>query len=339
MPLLSAIEDKPGIQQAVNDFRAKFKANSKRINISTHKSLYWHPKMGIWGYFEDWKINKNNRRVPRFWSVFGYDPAQWRRNLIVEINPSGHGVDRRYQGVVAYGVKQQRVLLHRGLLRIGKSHFNLRSIEAMSSWPVEKVHFSDGRTDECLFVADLNVSAQSLQLQISDFVKACYLARVNHAHGPDNASQLQKVLKYEATLSAEKSGSYELPPRDATVVERRHGDVWNALTRFLDQQCIRHSNRRVGRWGPDLFASEPKPLLFEIKTNFLASDIQQAVGQLLIYESLLKRKHVKILIIPQVGAEHIMEALLKLDVNVVTYEFRGRKVYLDAKALGRIVMS
>jgi hypothetical protein len=86
---------------------------------------------------------------------------------------------------------------------------------------------------------------------------------------------------------------------------------------------IGHNNSRVGRWGPDLVTNEAPNILFEIKCDIQASDIQRGLGQLLLYERMLKKPCRKVLLVPEKPHSDIMPYLAALEIEVSVYKGNG----------------
>jgi hypothetical protein len=145
-------------------------------------------------------------------------------------------------------------------------------------------------------VARLEAPPLELQNAISRFVADCRTARLTSALGSKPAVQEANVLVAEASFP-ELTTSYNVGPQAGRRVDRKHGQVWHALVATLNRLNIPHSNNRVGRWGPDLRTIADPPVLFEIKVTNQASDLQR-IGQLFLYEKLLKVSHRKVLVLP-----------------------------------------
>lgn len=85
-----------------------------------------------------------------------------------------------------------------------------------------------------------------------------------------------------------------------------------------------------------LFAQTPNdPLLFEIKADATASDIQRALGRLQLYEHLTGQACRKVMVLPEVPGDLIMRALSALGIELLLFERRGTSVRLDQPALRR----
>lgn len=96
---------------------------------------------------------------------------------------------------------------------------------------------------------------------------------------------------------------------------------------------VPHSNERVARYGPDLFTYENPKVLFEIKTNATSHDVFEGVGQLLIYERLLRLSFRKVLVVPDGVGLGLVGPLG--DLKLVTLHFRrkGSSIVFDDKTL------
>lgn len=133
-------------------------------------------------------------------------------------------------------------------------------------------------------------------------------------------------------------GHIHCRPLPARTAERRHADIWHALVKELDALDVKHANSRFGRYGPDLLAqSSGAPLLFEIKADATASDIQRALGQLQLYEHLGGQPCRKIMVLPEAPGRPIAKALAALDIEMLLFTRRGTAVRFDRPAVRKLV--
>ncbi|MDB5691647.1 MAG: hypothetical protein JWO81_710, partial [Alphaproteobacteria bacterium] len=114
------------------------------------------------------------------------------------------------------------------------------------------------------------------------------------------------------------------------------GKVWRALADGLDKLKIKHTNGRVGAYGPDLRCASPKRLLFEIKTDCSPASVYEAVGQLFLYEKILQEQFQKIAVLPETGlCPELGAAVKSLGIDVLRYGRKGSAIKIDAKNLKR----
>ena len=118
---------------------------------------------------------------------------------------------------------------------------------------------------------------------------------------------------------------------------RLHGDVWEELVVVLRKRGLSLSNQRIGRFGPDLRAWGDKRILFEIKAGSDAYSIQQAVGQLHLYEKLLRKPYKKVLVRPSALPFELIRPFRELGVAVLVFSRVGRKIHFAPKALDSIL--
>lgn len=226
-----------------------------------------------------------------------------------------------------------RYLLHKGQLRIPNRHISAEDFARVTSYESHSVHYSDNRIVECYAVANIDAESVELQRQVALFVGECERIRRHYGTGrrdPKGDSRAEEAEK----SSPELTGTYYVGPQDPKTVDRRHGNVWRALTAALDKLGSKHTNQRVAGWGPDLRTFDSSsPLLFEIKSRLTASELQCAVGQLFIYEKLLGKRHKKVLVLPKSLSPILAEAIRQLKLEVLTYQERGETVKIDTRKL------
>lgn len=317
-----AIETVKDTRQAMKVWRDKFALGAEEIN-GLGETTFWHERLATWGHFQQWK---REDKSDRYWNVFGVVPTQLRKSIIVEINPPARGKDGVMQGVLARARDGARWLLHKGRMSIPGSGISEEQFDEASAGVRKPVEFSDGTTVECHLVANLEANAEYLQNQVATFVATCRRVRLQYALGEKFARQEAAVEAAEQGSSPELTGSYNVSAQKAKIAFRHHGEVWHALVKSLNEIGAKHTNSRVGRWGPDLRTVGGTPVLFEIKVSNTASELQRAVGQLLLYEKLLKSAHRKVLVLPEPLDPGLAWAVQGLGLTVLPFTRKGKVV-------------
>ena len=327
---MKAIETPGRIRTAVNVWQRKFARGSEEIVRDT----FWHSELGVWGRF---RPRKRDDGSIRYWNTFGFVPSNFRKNIIVEVNPPPNFRYGNMQGVIARAEDGSRWLLHKGQMSIPERIISASDFAGKTNLSTCAVAYSDKEIVNCYPVANIDAQANDVQQQVATFVGECHRIRLFYRFGrevAERAAELQRAILDAEAGSPELTGTYRVGPSGPRTVERRHGKVWHALARALDGLGRMHTNQRVGRWGPDLVTCDDQtPMLFEIKVGISASDLQRAIGQLFLYEKLLGRNHRKILVIPSVVAGSLASAIDALDVRTLTFERRGNAMHLDLEEL------
>jgi hypothetical protein len=324
--VFTAIEAQSQVRKAIKDWREKF-ANGAENLEGLGGTILWHPRLRMWGHFSS--------SPDGYWNPFGFSTARFRQNMIVEINPPPNGRSKQRQGVLARSDDGSRWVLHKGRMSIPKTHISEAQFDKATSSERRRVTFSDGGVIECHPVANIDADAIELQNQITRFVTECNRIRLHYALD-------SKVAEQEATVEAAENGppeltdSYEVPAQNSRVAFRQHGEVWNALTTALVEIGVKHTNGRVGRWGPDLRTVGERAVLFEIKVTNDASDVQRAVGQLLLYEQLLGATYRKVLVLPEALREPLGRAARELGIEVLLFTRKSKKVIFEKGHLSRL---
>lgn len=307
---LVAVENLNEIKAAVTVWENKFKAGAEPKK-GFSGTVWWHPTIGTWGHF-------TTSDQPHYWIPFGRSANRFRETMIVEINPPIEG-KRHVQGVVATDSEGRRWILHYGRLHPKGARVKEEMFDAVYDGQRTTVRFSDGDTREYHPVACLDGKASDLQYDISEFVGACQIIRTYYTQGVA-AAALEKQVEEAERGRPESDEPYTRGAQDAQVIERKHGKVWKALSAYLKRLSIQHNNDRVGRWGPDLVTLEAPHILFEIKCDIQASDIQRGLGQLLLYERMLEKPYRKVLLVPEKPNPDIVPHLTALEVEVSVYK-------------------
>lgn len=142
------------------------------------------------------------------------------------------------------------------------------------------------------------------------------------------------VVAEDAIFFAEPTDSYVVGPKDAVEREHHHGRVFAALRKALRAIGVHKiTNTRVGKFGPDLYVVGDQPVLFEVKATASAASVQQGLGQLLLYEKLLKRDQLKVLVLPD-GKDGELELALKhWEVRILRFRRSGQTTSFRKKEL------
>lgn len=332
--MLEAIEAPSAIHACVNLFEGKFAIGGRKISGLKHGAI-WQERLGVWGYFSE-----SGRRTPpeSYWNVFGQQPARLRQNMLVEINPPGAGKNLNWQGVLARDQQGHRWLLHQGRLHPRGIRITEEMFDTVAKSKRVCVRYADGTVAACHRVADIDRPADEVQDRVAAFVELCARVRVHFQLGAEARDMFERVSEAEGSSNPEKQGAYDLPPVASKTAERRHADIWHALTKSLDALDIQHSNSRFGRYGPDLFAQAGRNrLLFEIKSDATASDIQRALGQLQLYEQLGGKTCKKVMVLPDEPPIKVKEALTALGIGLLYFAKRGASINFDQRTLQNIV--
>ncbi len=333
---MRAIEERAEVAATAKVWRRCFKEGAEVIGTMGSEPVLWHERLGIWGLFGH---THGKEPTGRSWNAFGQRPQAFRNNIIVEINQPPSGMDTNLQAVFARDGKGRTWLLHQGRMSVSGSRVTEADFIAATGLKPSKVMFSDGSSSHYHKVADLNASPAEVQESLAAFVARCALARVVKIAGKRNLDSNAAIEKWEHGLSPEQTGDYDVAPRDGTVGRRIHGQVWRALATQLKSRGVAHSNDRVGQHGPDMFTfGQGSKVLFEIKTGCGAQDIFGAVGQLYVYELLLKSAYRKVLVLPQGMGQALQGPVAELGIATVEFHRKGRSIHFDSAALDRCLI-
>lgn len=330
---MRAIEKRAEVAATAKAWRRAFEEGSEVIGTMGAQPVLWHERLGIWGLFGQ---THGKEPTGRSWNAFGQRPQAFRSNIIVEINQPPRGIDTNLQAVFALDGQGRRWLLHQGRMSVTGSRVTEADFIAATGLKPSKVRFSDGSSSEYHKVADLQASPAAVQESIAAFVARCARTRLVKTAGKQMVDGGAAVEKWEHGLSPEQTGDYDVAPREGTVGRRIHGVVWRALAAELKRRGVSHSNDRVGQHGPDMFTyGHGRKVLFEIKTGHGAQDIFAAVGQLQVYERLLKSAYRKVLVLPLGMGRALQGPVADLDIATVEFHRDGRSIRFDAAALDR----
>ncbi len=294
-------------------------------------NVLWHGRLGLWGSFGK---THGKGGTNRDWNAFGQRPGTFRYNIIVEINQPPAGIDRNLQAVFARDDQQRVWLLHQGRMSVSGSRVTEADFMSDTSLEPVFVEFSDGSTAAYHPVAELNGPAAAVQESISAFVAQCARARTFKLAAGAPVPNFDQTQDWERGFSPENIGSYKIRARDAAVAQRLHGEIQRALAAELSNRNTRHSNDRVGQYGPDLYTYGRGPkVLFEIKSGRTANEVFAAVGQLHIYDRLLGGGYRKVLVVPKGIGTALEGPVAALNIDTIEFTREGRKTLFDLDKL------
>lgn len=333
---MQAVEKRAEVAAAAKEWRGAFGKGADVIGTMESQQVLWHERLQLWGVF-----GRTHGKHPagRDWNAFGQRAQAFRSNIIVEINQPPQGIDTNLQAVFALDGQGRTWLLHQGRMSVAGSRVTEADFIAATGLKPSIVRFSDGSSRAYHKVADLQASPAAVQESVAAFVSRCARARLAKITGNQMDGTGAAIDKWEHGLSPEQTGDFDVGPRDATVGRRVHGEVWRALAAELKRRGVSHSNDRVGQHGPDMFTyGHKRNVLFEIKTGHGAQDIFTAVGQLQIYECLLKSQFRKVLVLPRGMGQALKGPVAGLDIATVEFDRQGRTISFDAGALDRCLV-
>ena len=316
-----ALESQSEIRDAIKLWQRKFSIGAEQIT----KASWWNTRIATSGTFK-----VADAAHQRNWIAFGRTRNQ--NSKIVEINPPVRGIPRGVQGLIAKTDSGSWWILHNGRLHPKQKRITEEFFDKVYPGERVEVHFSDAVTRRYHPVANIDQPAGKLQDALATFVGQCNRVRVYHTDGVEEAKLEKRVEDAEGSYP-ESTTPYILSRQVQKVIDRKHGKLWNELVAFLDENNIPHTNSRVGRWGPDLRTKISPRTLFEVKTSTQASDIQRGLGQLILYEKLLKRPHKKVLLLPKRPSPQISKYLGELNIRIVIFKSSNRGITFPADTI------
>lgn len=227
--------------------------------VRTH--LHWDAATRMAATF--WSTQRRGK--PVYWIAFAHTVVNFRKKLLVEVNPPHHGVNANFQGIFARSAKGKRYVLHRGELHPGRERILPENFLPRCTVPLARVTFSNGSFVQCAVVAPLDEGADRAVDATAQFVSDCARARSATVVADDTLEQRLFDLEH---VSPELRGNFVIPAQDQRTGVRRHGDVWDALHKQLEKEGLAPANARLGLYGPDMYTRKGTPrVLFEIKSQ------------------------------------------------------------------------
>lgn len=323
------------ILSAVRLWESKFADGAERLR-GHGGEIYYLPEFGVWGGFR--------RPTPphpnRYWNPFGKSSTGKLAGMSVEINPPTHGFNPNIQGVIAQAPDGARWALHQGFLHTPTKNITEEMFDKTTKMTRVDVVSPHGGVVSYYPVVNIDAPTPTVKLQLASFVQECSRIResVLDVIGAQKASdEERKVQEAENSLTPEPTGFYLIRAQETKRAERLHGLVWKELRSVLQRRGVPLSNQRLGRFGPDLRTWGKNKLLFEIKSNSDAHSLQQAIGQLMLYERLLPGPHRKVLVRPSPLPSQLVKPLQELGIEVLVFTKRGRGIAFNYRAINALL--
>lgn len=318
-----AVESKAGIQKAVRNWKTILSSGATKQKRFGGIALT-DSERGFWSHFG--RTSVNTPLGWRYWNVFGKAPLSATSEKLVEINPQMSGPAKGTQGLVARSPTGDSWILHAGRLHPGSVRIDADMFAKASALDFVEVRFSDQTIHRYFPVANLGEGASVVRYQTSSFVHKCEQVRLFYEFGHSEAQVEEAIHDAEAGLFPEKTGSFHIAARGSSIGDRVHGAVWKALAAELVARCVKHTNARVGSYGPDLRTVGKNPILFEIKTDCNPRSVYEAVGQLCLYEKIIGKSYSKVIVLPSGIRQPLATAVTANGIKVSSYRKVG-KVY------------
>jgi hypothetical protein len=233
------------------------------------------------------------------------------------------GLNRRVSGQFLWDEQRYVYLAHSGKIGGARKGIGKATFFAMyrgdnivqAKWPG-----AGGRASE--FVILGRIDSPRLLAHISYVVHE--IARIKKA--VDKTRRIVTKVKVDDVFNPEFYGrraTYE--PKGAIEASCDHGIVVNRLrSAIVDRIGIEPKNRKTR----DLFITDSRgrvTVLFEVKTDLLTGSTYTAVGQLLLNGAAERTMPKLVLVVPGNPSARTSEALSRLNVRVLSYEWKGEE--------------
>ncbi|MGO7790844.1 hypothetical protein ACC703_25620 [Rhizobium ruizarguesonis] len=320
VPPLTAVESSADVTTGLELWRTAFEKVSPETGRPSPDRL-WVSDPGVWLKASVTQADGQHAYQNELGNI---EAGGERPHRVVMVNLADGGKPGRFQGLIATTNDGQTWLLHSGELNLErKKVVHLRDHISNAQLSPRPVKFSDGSVKSYYPVARLDrlagldvAVAMDVVLQSKRFMDVCLQVRNKHLGVDHKVSHAQR----KAGLFEETLGHSFVPAQAPKFIDRVHAKIWHALAKELYAQGFSISNQRVGALGPDLFTTRTTtPYLFEIKTNFGASDYLKGIGQLLVYEKALGEIHRKFLVLPAGIGALAARILGELDIEILEY--------------------
>ncbi|TCP80789.1 hypothetical protein C8J31_11429 [Rhizobium sp. PP-CC-2G-626] len=318
---MKVVSGKVSVKSAIATWRNAFRVHGTGVDGLAPSAL-WVEDVGVW---LDVRGPFNGKE--KYWNGLGTVLGDKSTgDLLVEVNPPPAGTPPgRFQGVVAIDDDSRFWILHRGELNVDFRRVFMQKHAAVVAGVGLKavdVAYPDGTVLSCYPVACLGSDTRTVVAETKKFADACQIIRSHVIYGKE-ASEVQRLARF----FEEASGTYSVGEKSVRQVRRLHAVITNALAAELEARAISVANVRVGSLGPDIYSiGEGERMLFEIKIGNGSSDILKGVGQLFVYEKVLKGAYRKFLVLPETLRQEYREVVAELGIELVEYRHSEKTV-------------
>lgn len=270
--------------------------------------VIWHTGEEIWTL-----LLENPRSEDRnnyFWCAYGLQHPQGYKTLDIdlEINPPHEGRNSRLGGMFVRDANDNIYLCHTGKIHRGKTFF-------WEQYWGDSLEVDDGSGKSVRVVSLGQINSAKLPSRIARLIHE--IKRIKNI----SAATTSVPDSFTPEFSGQRSNYFLTGTIEATV---DHGFVVDELRKAVE--IIGHKPFKDQQ--RDLFVTGPNgrmTTLFEVKTDVSTTSIYQAVGQLMLNGFAQQLRVKKILVVPQKPTKETEQALKKLCIKVLTYDWKENK--------------
>lgn len=290
------------------------------VGDSWEDTVLYSAELNMW-----WLLGLSGDKK-RYWNAFGIGKPEYNVNIIVELNYSIEGVNRRVAGNWAVDDDGRYCLFHSGAITIGKTGEGRSRFKSMYLGEFYDLDL-EGKHREAALVARLD--EENFAWQIKDFVE-----QVGRIKNNQPISLPGAIHKFGNEFD-ESTHFYRLPQK--VKKDGNHGLVVNALYKqFQSMGLLAGNNGKTGRI--DLFLFNKKGIItqvFEAKTALSIQNVCTAIGQLLLYSYPLALKPRLTFVCPNGVPPKIKSLLDSLQITILHFDISsGTPSFID---LNRII--
>lgn len=315
--MLVAITDREESREAFDLLCSRF-ANTHgekftRNVFGRKDEVTWHSDERIWTLLRP--EPRSAGREGYFWCGYGLQNPENNNTLDIdlEINPPHEGLNSRLGGMFAKDINGNTYLCHTGRIRYGG-------------------------TSKTLFWEHYRGRGDSLDVDngLGKFVPVVCLGRID---GPKLLYRIARLIREVKRMEVIAAGTSAAPnkftpefsgrkssysPTRMIEANADHGLVVDELSRAVERAGYKPFNDQQR----DLFVTDGNDqmvTLFEVKTDVSTTSIYQAVGQLMLNGYAQQPEVEKVLVVPQKPTKETGQALKKLRIRVLAYDWKANK--------------
>jgi len=331
MTKLFAITNTAEIKQCSNAFKtAMNKGDEVNTTISwrggtaSTVTVNWQASLGIWSYFYSFKSESGRDGYGADFGVTSPNITT-TNDLTLIINNYQTAPCKSYGGRFIKDSTGRFYIGHSGKIGGGKKGVGKQAF--LSYYPSRNIQTIEWGTDDHEDVIVLGaVDAPQFPAQVAAFVHQVAMFKASVKSGTIPSRIVSTDDSDSPGFNPEFQGGKEYKQKKGSIIAQcNHGLVVSRLAEEIEKLGYKVANDTAR----DLFipsTGSDAVILFEAKTDLTTTSVYTAIGQLMFHGVKQKNPPRRILVVPGIPKESTKNAIIKLNIEVLTYEMDEKGV-------------
>lgn len=281
----------------------------------------------IW-YTNTLLTKKDGVSTERYWNAFGTEIKASCLSIVVEINISLSGNNKRVSGLFAKDeLTNEYFLLHRGIIGGGKPGVGKKAFQNWYRGKWVKVVDERGKVEEAILISP--ISSNKLIRYLTEFIyevkkfKDEVSKHINSRHIEGIEECISFKPEFYGLITGKRKSYFEY--------ESNHGMIVNALEQWISKK-LPPNYKTFNNKLIDLavFNNKQTVRIYEVKTTSDTQAIYTGIGQLMFHSG--GNNYIeKILVLPESKyTEPFLNILKRLNIQLVRYKIKKGEIQFIA---------